>query len=467
MGGKALSDIDASPDRRAVASFQEGFRGEVILPNHPEYGGARIVWNGMVDRRPAMVVRPAGTEDVIAAVGFARELDLVIAVRSGGHSVGGFSTCDGGMVIDLSGMRGVTIDPERRVATVNGGALLRELDEAAQEHGLACPVGVVGHTGVAGLSLGGGMGRLQRKYGFTVDNLLGVELVTAEGRVIRVSDEENAELFWGLRDAGPNFGIVTSFEFALHPLGTSITQGWVAHPVERIHEVAARYGELAAAAPDELFLSLNLSIAGTDDPWPELVGRPVVRLGVAHCGPVEDAERNLGPIRAHHPLADTIERRSYLDVQIMNDEAMAWGKRFYMKGGYTDALDAGLVEACVDSLTGAPPGSEIGFWAQGGATARVPDEAMAFTGRDAAFWIAAETMWEDPADDDAHIGWGRAAWEGVTPFTAAGHYVNDMVEAGDKIARAVYGDAKYERLVGLKRVYDPDNVFRLNQNIRP
>jgi hypothetical protein len=462
-----LNEIERPLDPRAVSAFQATFRGDVVLPGNTDYDAARVVWNGMIDRHPAIVVRPTDAEEVISAVGFAREQDRVIAVRSGGHSVGGFSTCDGGMVIDLSRMRGVSVDPERREARTNGGAHLRELDEGAQAFSLACPVGVVGHTGVAGLTLGGGMGRLQRRYGFTIDNLLSVDLVTADGRLLHVSDEESPDLFWGVRGAGANFGIVTSFQFRVHPVGPAVTYGWVAHPIERAHEVAALYGELARTAPDELWLSLGFAIVGPEDPWPDLVGQPIVRLGVCHCGSEDDAERDIRPVRGNSPLADTIQRRSYLSVQSANDEALAWGKRFYMKGGYSSELTPALVDACVENIRSAPGECEIGFWSQGGATGRVPADAMAFTGRDAAFWIGVEAFWEDPAGDDRYVGWGRGTWDALTPFTSAGHYVNDMVETGERVVRAIYGDAKYERLIGLKRTYDPDNVFRLNQNVKP
>jgi FAD/FMN-containing dehydrogenase len=463
-----MNDNERTLDPRAVESFQSVLRGDVVLPGNEDYDAARVVWNGMIDRYPALVVRPMDAQAVASAVGFARDQDLVIAVRAGGHSVGGFSTCDGGMVIDLSRMRGATVDPERREARTNGGAHLGELDRAAQEFDLVCPVGVVGHTGVAGLTLGGGMGRLQRRFGFTIDNLLSVDLVTADGRTLQASEEENPDLFWGMRGAGANFGIVTSFRFLVHPLGRAVTHGWVAHPMGRAHDVAAMYGELATSGPDELWLSLGFGIAGPDDPWPELVGQPIVRLGVCHCGPEDAGERDVQALRGNGPLADTIERRSYLAVQAQSDEEMAWGKRFYMKGGYGNDLTPELVEACVEGIRAAPSGGcTIGFWAQGGATAQVPADAMAFTGRDAAYWIGVEAFWEDPADDERHMDWGRAAWDALTPYTTAGHYVNDVVETGERVVRAIYGDDKYERLVELKRRYDPDNVFRLNQNVKP
>ena len=242
-----------------VGSFRERFAGEIVLPDDPGYDSARAVWNGMADRRPALVVRPAGVDDVVEALRFAREQELLIAVRCGGHSIPGLSTCDDGIVIDLSRMRGAEVDPQRRTARIAGGSLLDELDGAAQEHGLVCPVGVVSHTGVAGLTLGGGMGRLQRKHGLTIDNLLAAELVTADGRVVRASEEEHPDLFWGLRGAGANFGIVTSFEFRLHPLDHEITFGTVVHPAGRARELAAHWRELAENGPDELFLSFGVA----------------------------------------------------------------------------------------------------------------------------------------------------------------------------------------------------------------
>jgi hypothetical protein len=457
----------AELDGNALAAFRQSFKGETILPEDAGYDAARIVWNGMVDRHPAIVARCSGVADVIAAVRFAREQDLLVAIRAGGHSVGGFSTCDGGIVIDLSRMRGVRVDPQSRRARVNGGALLGELDHEAQAFGLACPVGVVGHTGVAGLTLGGGMGRLQRMHGFTIDNLLSVDVVTADGRLLHASETDDPDLFWGMRGAGPNFGVVTSFEFRLHPIGPMVVQGVMAYPIERAHEMASRLGEVAATAPDEMFLGLSFAIAGPGDPWSERAGRPVVLLSAMHCGRAEDANRDLTPLRADRSLGGAFESRTYLAVQSLGDEAFAWGKRFYMKGGFMDALSEDVVDVCAEQIATAPSGCSVGFWAQGGAIARLPVEAMAFTGRDAAYWVGAEAFWEDPVADDAHIDWGRAAWAALTPFTKAGHYVNDLVESGEGLVRAAYGESKYERLRELKRTFDPDNVFRLNQNIRP
>ena len=455
--------------RAALAAFSDGFLGEIVLPGSAGYDAARIVWNAMIDRRPAIVARCDGVDDVVRSIRFARDQDLAIAVRSGGHSVGGFSTCDDGIVIDLSLLRGVRVDPERRVASVRGGSLLRELDQGAQEHGLACPVGVVGHTGVAGLTLGGGMGRLQRRWGFSIDNMLAVELVTADGKQLRVSEEEHPDLFWGIRGAGPNFGIVTGFEFRLHELGTTITQGMLAFPGERACEVAERVREYAPSAPDEVMLSYVLGVGPTDPEFPlEIAGRPFVSMVVTHCGDVDAADEAIRPLRDLRPSVDMVEPRRYLDVQTSGDEDMAWGKRFYMKGGFLSELSDAYVEAGLARVADAP-GADCGItlWLQGGAIGRVPDDSMAFSGRDAPFWLGTEAAWDDPSMDEAHIRWVRTTMDALQPFTAAGHYVNDVVESGVDVVRGIYGDAKYDRLVELKRTYDTDNVFRLNQNIRP
>lgn len=280
------------------------FTGQIVRPDDPEYDQARIVWNAMADKRPALIARCAGVDDVITAVRFAREEDLVVAVRGGGHSVAGFSTCDGGIVIDLSRMRGATIDPANRTARLEGGAHLSQLDKLAQAAGLACPVGVVGHTGVAGLTLGGGMGRLQRRFGFTIDNLLSVELVTAEGRRLRASNDENADLFWGIRGAGANFGVVTSFEFRLHPLERTITYGWVAFPIVRSGEVVQLVRDFMATAPDEAWLSMNFGTATAPPFRSEQAGMPILMVSVMHSGSLEAAQRDLRPLRKGIDPAD-------------------------------------------------------------------------------------------------------------------------------------------------------------------
>lgn len=446
-----------------LSSLRESFSGEIVLPADPGYDEARAVWNKTVDRRPAIVVRPTGVDDVAAALRFAREQELLVAVRCGGHSIPGLSTCDDGIVIDLSTMRGAEVDLERRTARVGGGALLAELDEAAQAHGLVCPVGVVSHTGVAGLTLGGGMGRLQRKFGLTIDNLTSVELVTAEGRRVRASDDEHPDLFWGLRGAGPNFGIVTSFEYRLHPLDHAITFGTVTHPLERARELAGLYRDLAESGPDELFLSLGFARnREAEDAY--------AFLTVMHCGPPDQAARDLARVRAFGPpVRDSVRAMPHLAAQHLNDEAQDWGHRFYMKSAFLPTLPDEAVDLCVRHARSAPDGADCEFsiWAWGRAIANVPEDATAFTGREAAIWLAAEALWDDAELDEECRAWGRNALADLAPFASSGRYVNDVVEVGADVARMVYGNGKYERLVALKREWDPDNVFRLNQNVQP
>jgi FAD/FMN-containing dehydrogenase len=439
----------------------DSFAGQVIRPADSEYDGARVVWNGMVDRRPALVVRPTGPDDVVTALRHARERNLVVAIRCGGHSIPGHSTCDDGIVIDLSRMRGATVDPERQTAVCAGGALLADLDDAAQAFGLVCPVGVVSHTGVAGLTLGGGMGRLQRKFRLTIDNLRAVELVTADGRRVRASDDENADLFWGLRGAGANYGIATTFEFGLHPLDRPVTHGAVVHPIEHARELAAHFTETLERSPDELWLGFYLSRSSG--------GAPTATVTAQHCGTAVEAERDLAALRAFGPpVADSVEVKPYLVAQHLADEAQAWGHRFYMKSAFLPTLPDELVELGVEHMHRAPEGAscEFSLWSSGGAIARVPDEATAFTGREAGFWLAVEIQWDDPALDDTCREWVRSAAAATAPFAMAGRYVNDVAEPQED-GRAIYGEAKYERLVAVKRAWDPDNVFRLNQNIRP
>ena len=467
MAGQLTVALDAS----ALSTFREAFAGQVVLPDDPSYDAARIVWNGMIDRRPAIVVRPTGVADVLSALRFGREQELAIAVRCGGHSIPGFSTCDGGIVIDLSSMRGVRVDPESRVGRVQGGALLGDVDHETQAFGLACPFGVVAHTGVAGLTLGGGMGRLQRKYGLSLDNLLSVDVVTADGRLVHASEDENPDLFWGMRGAGPNFGIVTSFEFRLHPVGPTITHGAVVYPVEKAADVAEFYRDFVETTPDELWTAFGVGLALPEEEYPpEIAGRPMVFMGGLHCGSLDQADRDFAPMRIFgRPVTDSIGQKSYLTAQHLNDEPMHWGHRFSMKSGFTASLPQEMVDGCVAKLEEAPKGGDcsFSFWSCGRAIARVDVDATAFPTRDAAFWASAEAMWDEPGLDQEHREWVRSGMTAITPFAVAGRYVNDVAESGEDVVRSVYGDAKYERLVQLKQAWDPDNVFQLNQNIPP
>ena len=455
-------------DVTSLNTLRDGFRGRLVLPGDEDYDRARAVWNAIADRHPAVVARCAAVADVIAALRFAREHGLPIAVRGGGHSVAGFSTCDAGMLIDLYGMRRLRVDPKARTAWVEGGALLEQLDQEAQAFGLACPVGVIGHTGVAGLTLGGGMGRMQRMHGFTIDNLISIDVVTANGEQVHASDDEHPELFWGLRGAGANFGIATAFVFRLHRVGPMVTQGTVLFPASRAREAAALYREVARAAPRRMSVTLNVFKATAEPPFgSEMAGEPIIALGSTHFGAEDEAETDLHRLRHElEPLVDTFGVKNYVSVQKMSDEAMAWGKRFYMKGGFMADLPDEAIDRAVRQIAQSP-GGELTLWAQGGAIADFPEDGSAFAGRHAAFWLGIESAWLDPARDGANIAWGRETMSALKPFTVAGQYVNDVVESGEDVVRGIYGNAKYERLLALKRTYDPQNVFRLNQNIRP
>ena len=457
------------PKRPAVAALRERFRGQVVLPDDPAYDRARAVWNATADARPAVVARCADAGDVVAAVRFAREWDLLVAVRGGGHSYPGFSTCDGGIVIDLSPMADVHVDPDRRLATAAGGALLGELDRRAQASGLACPTGHVSHTGVGGLTLGGGVGRLTRRHGLTLDNLAAVELVTAEGERVRADPGSEPELFWGLRGAGANFGIATAFELGLHPVGPRVLAGIAVYPIERAQEVAAAFTACMAAAPDEVTAGLGWLLAPPGPPFPPAVaGRPVVVANATHAGPLAGAERDLAPLRALGPALDTFAPRRYLDLQAESDDHYRWGRRYYWKGLLLEALAGAAVDRIGDLLAAAPgPDCGVGLLSLGGAFGRVAEDATAFSGRSATLWLITETVWDDQAEDPARIAWGRDAMAALRPFATSVNYVNDLGQLDQDAVRGAYGPAKYDRLVALKRTWDPDNVFRRNQNIRP
>jgi FAD/FMN-containing dehydrogenase len=454
---------------QTLARLPDSFAGEVILPEDSGYQGARRSWNAMVDRRPGAIVRPSSVAEVQAAIRFARDHDLELAIRCGGHS--SHSSTDGGILLDLGRLRGVSVDPASRIARVNGGALLSELDTAAQEHGLVCPVGVVGHTGVAGLTLGGGMGRLQRKFGLTFDCLRAVELVTADGRVIRASETEQPELFWAIRGAGANFGVVTSFEFELHPFGGTLHRGTRIYAGSDIHAVWSMLDGAADGLADDISLVVVIARAEPASDYPDGIGgRPVVIIGYNHCGDASAVERDLafldgGPAPAIR--SDTSMR--YLDVQVSGDESMGWGKRSYITGGMTNGLRPESLDALIAHVERAPaPECGFGLTVQRGAIARVPDEATAWPARDARFEMSADAgTWEDPALDKAVIEWCQQTMAIVASDAAPGRYVNEVSETGDDVVRSIYGDVVYRRLAGLKRAWDPDNLFRLNHNVPP
>ncbi|TAK83350.1 MAG: FAD-binding oxidoreductase [Betaproteobacteria bacterium] len=443
----------------AVAELAKRVAGRLIQPGDADFDQARRVWNGMIDRRPALIVRCAGADDVKAAVKFAHKHEQLVAVRGGGHSVAGHGTCDGGLVIDLSLMRGVRVDPEHRLATVQSGLNWGGLDRATQAHALAVTGGIVSETGVAGLTLGGGIGWLMRKHGLTADNLAGADLVTADGQFLHASAEQNAELFWGLQRGGGNFGIVTELRFRLHPVGPIVLAGWVLHPQERAAEVLRFHREYAANAPDELTTIVILRrLPHLPKLPPFLRGMPIIGVAVCHAGVIEAGERAVQPLRAFGPpLVDGISLKPYVEHQTMFDAAQPPGRHNYWKTSYLRELGDAAIDAIVDSARRmTSPLSLLALYQLGGA-ARLGE---------AAFCLNVAATWTDPAEREAHIAWARECWAAVAPHATAGAYVNFLGEEGQERTQAAYRQ-DYERLVALKNTYDPRNFFRLNQNIQP
>jgi FAD/FMN-containing dehydrogenase len=443
-----------------------GFTGAVIERQSPDYDSARAVWNAMHDRRPALIARPRTAGDVAAAILFARDRGLQIAVRCGGHSMPGHSVCDDGLVIDLRALNSVRVDPVARRATVGGGTLLGEVDRATQEHGLVLPAGVVSHTGAGGLTLGGGVGRLMRRFGLTIDSLLSAEVVTARGEVVRASANERPDLFWALRGGGGNFGVVTEFEFALHELSELLILATF-HPLADARAVIERGRRAMADAPDELLWTSFLRRAN-DVPWmaPELVGSHGIMSLVEWSGDVEEGRALLERIRDEiAPAAGDLAVVPFLTIQTITDELFAHGLRTYIKAGFADDLPDGLIDVLLERAAAiGSPISQVELLALGGAIARVAPDATAFPFRDARWLINIPATWSEAADDARETAWARETYAAITPFLSEGKYVNFMAE--DDASEGAYCGTM-ARLQRIKAVYDPENVFRLNQNIRP
>jgi FAD/FMN-containing dehydrogenase len=444
--------------------------GDLIRPSDADYETARRIWNGMIDRRPALIARPRTVDDVAAAVLLARDEKLPLAVRGGGHSVAGHSTCDGGLVIDLSRLANVHVDPAARSVRVGGGALLGGLDAATQEHGLVVPSGHVSHTGVAGLTLGGGTGWLMRKYGLTVDSLRSAALVTAAGEVVRASEDEHPDLFWALRGGGGNFGVVTEFEFEAHRLGPELVAGMVLYPLVEATDALARCRDLMADAPDELTVFPVFVSVPPQPPFPkELHGRPVLALGAAYAGPIEDGLRVVEPLRRlARPAFDLLGPMPYLALQTMLDESVPHGLHHYNRSDYLAELSDDAIATLVDHVGRmTSPLAQVITGCMGGAVERVPSDATAFPARDAGWLVWIVNMWTPGEDPEPHLEWGRAFADAMHAFASGGVYVNALGEDEpfDRV-RAAYG-GNWDRLVEVKRRWDPENLFRLNANVRP
>ena len=443
----------------AIKELRTSFRGEVLGPEDAGYDSARRIFNAMIDHRPQVIARPANADDVVRCIGFARARDLAVSVCGGGHSVAGKSVADGGLMIDFSKMKGIQIDPKARTALAEPGLRLGEFDRAAQAHGLATTLGIVSNTGIAGLTLGGGIGWLNGTFGLACDNVRSVDVVTADGRVVHASSEENPDLFWGVRGSGGNLGVVTSFEYQLHPVG-QVLGGLVIHPWSDVREALRFFGEFASDAPDEISV-LGVIVTAPD-------GNPAFAIALGYTGPMEKAEAAVAPLRSFgKPMADMVAPMSYLELQSMLDQSFQPGFRHYWKSSFLPRVTEDAVEVLVEyGATKPSPMTGIGLQQMHGAAARVGPGDTAFPHRRDQFDCIILSVWSDPADTAKNVRWARGLFEAMQPYLGEGVYVNDLGDEGDDRIRAAYGP-NYDRLVELKTKYDPENFFHLNQNIAP
>ena len=430
-----------------------GCRGPLITPSHEDFDRSRKVWNGIVDRRPSAILRAADVDDVRKAVDIAACCEAVLAVRAGGHSFPGLSTCDGGLLLDLSQLNSVLQDAAAGTVEAGGGALLRDLDGATVPAGYVVPAGVISHTGVAGLTLGGGMGRISRAYGLTIDSLIGAEIVTASGKVKWIDADSDPELFWGVRGGGGNFGVVTRFKFKLHRLGPVVVGQWI-YPMTVALDAISTLSDLARQRPREFSLAFTLTSGG-------------LSVSAVWIGDSRHAERMLSPFG---DLAGAgkgmMSAMPFLHLQSCNDDHYPWSRRYYAKGGFWRDISGDVVEAMLEEIVTAPTeDSELYVTQLGGAVSDVSEDATAYSGRDAGYYWIAEPVWDEPADDERCIAWGRSAAERMTDRSIQANYVNEQAETA--IASSAYGATKYDRLRRLKSHIDPRNLFRLNQNIAP
>lgn len=452
-----------------IEQLKDNFKGEVFLRGDPEYDGARAIWNAMIDKHPEVIARCATTSDVVACVNFARQHQWLLAVKGGGHNIAGNAICDDGLVIDLSRMRAVDVDVQARKATVEGGATLADFDAAAQAHGLATPLGINSTTGVAGLTLGGGFGWLSRKYGMTVDNLESAEVVTASGDVIEASETQNTDLFWALRGGGGNFGVVTRFVFRLHRVGPELLTGLIVYPLSEAKQVLQRYREFIANAPDDLTVWAVLRQA---PPLPflpaEFHGSDILVLAILYVGDPEKGKEIIASLwEFGRPLGEHIGVQPYVDWQKTFDPLLAPGARNYWKSHNFSTLDDAFFDEAIRFIGTLPtPQCEIFLGAIGGATTRPASDATAYAARDARFVMNVHGRWDSASDDQACVTWARDFFKASAPYASAGVYVNFLTADETDRVRAAYGE-NYDRLVSIKKAMDPQNLFRVNQNIVP
>jgi FAD/FMN-containing dehydrogenase len=466
MHGVAKPSIDPA----ALQQLKSRLRGPLLLPPDPGFEPSRTLWNGMIDRQPAAIAKCLGVADIVASVQWAREHGVPLTIKGGGHNIAGLAVADGCLMLDMSLRRGVRVDVAHGVAYAQNGCLLGDLDREAQLHGLAAVLGFVSETGITGLTLGGGFGYLTRRYGWTSDTVRSMDMVTAEGRIVRASEAENPDLFWGLRGGGGNFGIVTGIEYTLHPVGPEIVGGAIAWDASETARLLALYRELVETAPPELVYVLGLRLA-PPAPWiaKEAHGKPIVALFVCHTGRVSEAEKDVARVKAFgKPVGDVVQRRPYVSQQSLLDATQPKGRRYYWKSEYVPKVSAELLDTLAAHATKIPsPHSAILVFPLDGALSRLPEDHSAVGNRQTGAVVNVSGAWERPEDDAACVGWARAAWRDLRPFSTGGTYVNFLnEEEGDDRIHDAYG-SNYARLVEIKTRWDPANVFWANKNIAP
>src|SRR5262245_40865685 len=469
MRVQTLDDARTDIRESDLQKLRTSFRGRLISADDPQYDEARRVWNGTIDRHPALIAQCSGAADVIAAVTFAAHRELLVAVRGGGHSLPGHSMCDGGLVIDLSAMRGVSVDARRRTVRAQGGALWGDVDHESQAFGLATPGGMVSTTGIGGLTLGGGsQSWLIRKYGNSADNLISADVVTANGELVTANDGENADLFWALRGGGGNFGVVTAFEFKLYPVGPMVLAGGAFFSWDRLREITEFYLDYVRTVPDELTTALFYWGAPPAPFLPEAIhGRNVAIIGACYAGPIEAGERVVAPIRALKPTVDILGPMPYTALQAMFDPIVPKGTFAYVKSDYFDDIPPAMVDdmvAWAERKPGAMSMARLNHF--GGAMSRVADNATPFPHRQAGFAFSPDALWNRAEEADVNVRWAKGYWQALRSYSPRGAYVNFMTDEGQDRVRESY-QGNYDRLVQIKRKYDPTNLFRLNQNIKP
>jgi FAD/FMN-containing dehydrogenase len=458
-------------DDSTVQAFAGRLRGKIVRPDNVSYDETRRIWNGMINKRPAMIVRCQGASDVMEAVKFAREHGVKASVRGGGHNIAGTSLCDDGMVIDLSPMKGIRVDLQNGTVHVQPGCTWADVDKETQKFGYAVPCGIISTTGVAGLALGGGFGWLSRKYGYTSDNLVSADVVTADGEFLKASDTENPELFWGIRGGGGNFGIVTSFEFRMRPVGPTVLAGMIVHPIAKATEVIDFFREFTSTAPNELTSLLNIRIAPPAPFLPkEVHGAPVIIIVVCYNGSVEDGEKVNAPLRKFGtPIADVIAPKPFTAHQTMLDSGQPSGRNYYWKSEYLHQISPDIASTILQNTSKLPsPESAFLMMHLGGAIGNVGENDTAAANRDARYIVNIAGAWDDTTKENACIQWARGFWSDMTRYSTGGVYVNFLTsDEGQDRVRAAYGPEKYDKLVAVKNKYDPTNFFQFNQNIKP